>query len=157
MIRQATRADIPGMHRVRLAVRENRLTSTAVSEADYVPAIEQTGRGWVIEADGRIVAFAVGNKVDGNIWALFVDPAHEGRGYGRQLHDEMVRWLAAEGPGTLWLTTESGTRAERFYARAGWTRAGASGNDVRFEMKAAVSRRSTGRGGVSRRSTDSSR
>ncbi len=44
-LRQATRADIPGMHRVRLAVRENRLTSAAITEADYIPAIEVTGRG----------------------------------------------------------------------------------------------------------------
>lgn len=119
-MRQATVADIPGMHRVRLAVRENPLTTTAVTEADYVPAIEETGRGWVIEQGGRIVAFAVGNKVDGNIWALFVDPEHEGRGYGRQLHDEMVRWLKAQGLKRLWLTTSRGTRAERFYRKAGW-------------------------------------
>jgi hypothetical protein len=38
-LRPATPADISGMHRVRLAVRENRLTSTAITEADYVPAI----------------------------------------------------------------------------------------------------------------------
>ena len=95
-LRTANREDIAAMHRVRLAVRENVLTS-AVAEGDYIPAIEDTGRGWVVEAGGEIVAFAVGNARTGNIWALFVHPDHEGRGYGRRLHDEMVAWLHAQG------------------------------------------------------------
>jgi len=74
--------DIPGMHRVRLAVRENRLTSDRIRPEHYVPEISVTGRGWVVERDGVIVAFAIGNFVTGNIWALFVDPGLEGRGYG---------------------------------------------------------------------------
>jgi GNAT superfamily N-acetyltransferase len=85
-LRQARRADIPAMHRVRLAVRENRLTAN-ITQEDYVPAIEHTGRGWVVEVDGAVVGFAVGNAATGNIWALFVDPAHEGQGHGRRLHE----------------------------------------------------------------------
>ena len=132
-LRQAQRDDIPGMHRVRLAVRENRLVS-GVTEADYIPAIEQTGRGWVVEEGGQIVAFAVGNASDGNIWALFVDPRHERRGHGRRLHDAMVHWLFSQGLQRLWLSTEPGTRAQRFYEVAGWTHMGmlASG-EARYE------------------------
>lgn len=107
------------MHRVRLSVRENRLAS-AITEHEYAIAIEETGRGWVVESDGTIVAFAVGNAVTGNIWALFVDPAHERRGHGRALHDVMVEWLFSRGLARLWLGTEPGTRAQRFYAAAGW-------------------------------------
>lgn len=47
-LRRAERADIPAMHRVRLSVIENRLASI-VTEDDYIPAIEETGRGWVVE------------------------------------------------------------------------------------------------------------
>ena len=47
-LRQADRGDIPAMHRVRLAVRENRLTFCVITEEHYIPAIEVTGRGWVI-------------------------------------------------------------------------------------------------------------
>lgn len=134
MLRQALAADIPGMHRVRLAVKENRLVSTVISESDYLPAIEANGQGWVVEIDGQVVAFAVGNKTNGNIWALFVDPAHESRGYGRLLHNEMIKWLKGQGVGKLWLTTEPGTRAERFYEKAGWLRAGTTTKgEVRFE------------------------
>ena len=123
MIRQARRADIPAMHRIRLAVTENRLTSPDVTEAHYAPAIEETGRGFVAEAAASVVGFAVGNAQTGNIWALFVDPAHEGQGHGRRLHDALVAWLFSQGLDRLWLTTDPDTRARRFYERAGWQRA----------------------------------
>jgi GNAT superfamily N-acetyltransferase len=137
-LRPATPADISGMHRVRLAVRENRLTSTAITEVDYVPAITTTGRGWVIESDSVIVAFAVGNRESGNIWALFVHPDHEALGYGLQLHDAMLSWLWSQGLERLWLTTEPGTRAEAFYASRGWERVGNNEHgEIRFELSPA--------------------
>lgn len=133
-LRQAQRADIPGMHRVRLAVVENRLTSSAVTEEHYVPEIEDTGRGWVVEADGVIVGFSIGNAMTGNIWALFVDPAHAGRGYGRLLHDAMVQWLFSRGVKRLSLSTQANTRAHRFYDTAGWLSMGILANgDAGFE------------------------
>ena len=137
MLRQATRTDIPAMHRVRLAVRENRLTSTAITEADYIPAIEEHGRGWVVEENGEVVGFAVGDTRDGNIWALFVHPSHEGRGHGQRLHDAMVSWLWSQGLERLWLTTDPGTRAQAFYEAAGWQHAGQTKQGaLRFERRA---------------------
>ena len=115
-----------------MSVRENRLTSLALTEADYAAVLE-SGRGWVAECDGVVVGFAICNAASGNIWALFVDPSHERRGYGRQLHDAMMTWLRPRCA-RVWLTTEPGTRAERFYECAGWKRAGTtSSGEVRFE------------------------
>lgn len=140
MLRKAGRADIPAMHRIRLAVKENRLTTTAITEADYRPAIEEHGCGWVVEEGGEVVGFAVGDKRDGNIWALFVHPSHEGRGHGRQLHDAMVSWLWAQGCERLWLTTDPNTRAQAFYEAAGWRHAGqAEHGALRFEQWAPTS------------------
>lgn len=118
MLRLATRKDIPAMHRVRLAVRENRLTISSVTEEHYFPAIEATGRGWVIDEDGEVVAFAVGNAETGNIWALFVYPDREGRGHGRALQRVMVGRLFEQGLTRLFLTTEPGTRAQRSATRS---------------------------------------
>ena len=92
-LRLAQRADVAQIQRVRHSVRENRLTSRSISDDDVVDAIERTGRGWVAEIDGRIVGFAIGHASNGTIWALFVEPGHEGRGVGRRLHDAMVAWL----------------------------------------------------------------
>lgn len=123
------------MHRVRMSVHENRLTSTVIPEADYVAGLEKTGCGWVVEHDGAIVGFAIGNRENGSIWALFVDPDYEGRGYGRELHAAAVEWLWSQGLDRLWLTTAPGTRAERFYLAAGWVCAGRSERgEIRLEL-----------------------
>ncbi len=160
-LRQALRADVPEIQRVRHAVRENRLVSTVISDADVLEAIERSGRGWVVECvhedarDGEsclhedarggesmgqpvLAGFAIGNTETGNIWALFVDPAFEARGVGRRLHDEMVAWLWSRGLRRLWLTTEPGTRAQQFYERAGWRNCGPTprGNEIHFELDA---------------------
>ena len=135
LLRQARREDIPAIHRVRMSVRENKLVSTVITEADTQKAIEVTGRGWVVELDGQIVAFAVGNAQTGNIWSLFVHPDYENRGYGRRLFDEMVSWLWSVGLQKLWLSTEPGTRAERFYNAAGWKYTGRTERgELRFEL-----------------------
>ena len=135
MLRQAFPHDIEAMHRVRTSVRENRLVSAVVSPADYLEHIETSGRGWVVETEGEIVAFAIGNARDGNIWALFVHPDHERRGHGRRLHDVMVGWLKDQGLKRLWLTTSPNTRAQRFYEAAGWSCVGEQGNELRFELE----------------------
>lgn len=100
-----------------------------------MPAIEETGRGWVVEVDGTIVGFAVGNAVTGNIWALFVDPEHERLGYGRYLHEAMVEWLFSCGLKRLWLSTATHTRAQRFYEAAGWLSTGILANgEASYEL-----------------------
>jgi GNAT superfamily N-acetyltransferase len=137
VVRVATVEDIPDMHRVRLSVTENRLTSSAITEASYVPEIQTRGRGWVAVEDGRILGFAVGNRENGNIWALFVTPSAEGRGVGRRLHDEMVAWLFDQGCRRLWLSTAPGTKAQRFYESAGWQfREHLPGGEAMYELRA---------------------
>ena len=139
MLRVALASDIAAIQSVRASVRENRLVSTVITDEHVRIAIEETGRGWVVEEDGTIVAFAIGNATNGNIWALFVRPECEGRGYGRQLHDAMVDWLWSAGLDRLWLTTDRGTRAQRFYEAAGWQLMGTTDRgELRYELRSAV-------------------
>jgi GNAT superfamily N-acetyltransferase len=120
-IRIATPADIPAMHRIRLSVRENVLRDAArVQPPDYAQRLSGAGRGWVALEDDAVVGFGIADAATRNVWALFVDPAFEGRGIGRTLHDELLGWLFDQGPEPVWLTTEPGTRAEQFYTVAGW-------------------------------------
>ena len=125
------------MHRVRLAVRENTLSDpNRITERDYVAALDEVGRTWVIEIDGEVVAFGTGLR-SGSIWALFVHPDHEGRGYGKALHSAVTSWLWSLGHERLWLSTTPGTRAERFYLAQGWRACGTSSNgEMRLELTA---------------------
>jgi GNAT superfamily N-acetyltransferase len=135
VLRQAVRADIPSMSVVRHAVRENPLRPGVIDDEDVRREIEETGRGWVVEADGRIVAFAIGNVETASIWALFVAPDAEHRGHGRRLHAVMVEWLWSCGLDRLWLTTGRDTRARLLYERLGWMVVGdADHNQVRMEL-----------------------
>jgi GNAT superfamily N-acetyltransferase len=133
-IRTATADDVPAMHRIRMAVFENRLRDPAlVTEPDYLPFVA-AGSAWVANCATGPAGFAAVDLADGNIWALFVEPRSEGCGIGRALHEAMLDKARALGLARLWLTTAPGTRAQRFYLRAGWRRAGpAPGGDLRFE------------------------
>ena len=135
-IRVAGPDDFPAMHRIRMAVRENVLSDPArVQPSDYAAILDAGGRGWVAEADGRMVGFAVADLARANVWALFVDPGFEGRGVGRRLHDTMMDWFFDQGVDRVWLGTDPGTRAEGFYRSAGWRPAGEEPNgEVRFEI-----------------------
>lgn len=134
-VRVARIEDVPAMHAIRLAVRENVLSDPSkVRPSDYEPYLTMRGRGWVHLLDGTITGFAIADADSRSIWALFVDPKFERQGIGRRLHDVMVDWLFRSGSGTVWLTTEPGTRAARMYASLGWRHVGetASG-EWRFE------------------------
>ncbi len=134
-VRVATARDIPAMHRIRMAVRENRLADPlSVQPDDYVPMLAARGCGWVAEHDGAIAGFAIADRSRANIWALFVDPDREGVGHGRALHRRMMDWLFAQGVATAWLVTDPGTRAERLYRAAGWSPAGLERGEDRYEL-----------------------
>jgi GNAT superfamily N-acetyltransferase len=134
--RQATLADIDAMHEVRLAVQENRLSDPdRIRPEHYRSMLAEHGCGWVYEVEGRVVGFAIADHSRRNIWALFVAPGFEGRGIGKALHDLMVKWLFEQGREPLWLTTAPDTRAEQFYAAAGWQCRGTEKNgELRFEL-----------------------
>ncbi len=133
--RRAANGDIPAMARIRLAVTENRLRDPSrVTLAMYEDFLDRDGRGWVGLIDGATVAFSYANRTDGSIWALFVDPAHEGRGLARPLLALATDWLFSIGFEQVRLETGAGTRADRFYAHQGWRRAASEGNDVTYTL-----------------------
>ena len=135
--RQALAGDIPQMARIRLAVTENVLRDPArVTMQMYADFLEKDGRGWVAQIDGETVAFSYANRIDGSIWALFVDPGFEGQGLAKRLLALATDWLFALGFAQVTLSTGLDTRAARFYARQGWRRNGTTGDDVGFVLNA---------------------
>jgi GNAT superfamily N-acetyltransferase len=126
MIRKATRSDLPRILEIRHAVRENRLLNPA-SIASVGPITEWifgNSTFWVWDEDGIIHGFSAADPRDGTIFALFVHPSHERRGIGRALLPPACEILRASGHATATLTTEAGTRAERFYRIDGWNEIG---------------------------------
>ena len=135
--RQALAGDIPQMARIRLAVTENVLRDPArVSMQMYEDFLEKDGRGWVAQIDGETVAFSYANRIDGSIWALFVDPDFEGQGLAKRLLALATDWLFSLGFAQVTLSTGLDTRAARFYTRQGWRRVVSTGDDVGFVLDA---------------------
>jgi len=136
IFREALSKDIPQIQIVRNAVTENTLSDpTLVSDADCELFLFQRGKGWVCEVNGRVVGFAITDLQEHNIWALFVHPEYDRQGIGKQLHQLMLDWYFAQTDTTVWLGTAPGTRAEEFYRRRGWNRAGTHGTkEVKFDM-----------------------
>ena len=94
----------------------------------------RSSRTYVAEVDGDVVGFAsAGPSRDedgegiGELYAIYVDPAHWGSGAGR----ELVAWaddsLRREGftNATLWVLDDN-PRARRFYEAGGWRLDGAT-------------------------------
>jgi GNAT superfamily N-acetyltransferase len=136
MIREARPDDIKQMQTVRNAVTENTLSHPGlVTDEDCRVFITERGKGWVCEVDNKIVGFAIADLKDNNIWALFVTPASEKQGIGRQLHDTMLNWYFTQTTNTVWLGTAPHTRAETFYRKTGWAETGMHGKgEIKFEM-----------------------
>lgn len=134
--REATLEDIPGMSRVRYAVRENPLnTPGLVTDVDYELFLTVRGKGWVCTVEEQVVGFAIVDLEEHNIWALFVEPNFAEKGIGKELHRRMLDWYFSQNTGPVWLGTAPNTRAERFYEKMGWRKTGwINRGEVRFEM-----------------------
>ena len=145
-VRLAAASDVADMFTVRTSVRENHLTMEGLAERGVTPASvtaalsDDDWRTWVVEENGTICGFTMANSATGGVFALFVSPSIEGRGYGRALLAEAERWLFARGHEVIWLETDRdpSTRAHRLYQSAGWVPVGpAEHGDVRYEKRRA--------------------
>lgn len=135
IFREAKTEDIPQIQIVRNSVKENTLSDPAlVTDKDCEEFINERGKGWICEIDGRIVGFSIADLKENNIWALFVHPDFEKRKIGRSLHDLMLDWYFGQTDTKAWLGTSPNTRAESFYRYSGWVENGKHGNETKFEM-----------------------
>ena len=133
MIRNARESDIPRLMEIRATVRENQLRDASrVTLADYQWFIANPGI-FVWEEGGRIVGLSAADPREGSIWALFMDQAYGGRGIAQLLFERACLVLRNAGYKRMWLMTSTGTRAEKFYRKAGWVVVGVEGDQLRFE------------------------
>jgi GNAT superfamily N-acetyltransferase len=146
ILREAGVVDMPGISRVRFAVRENVLTpeqlaSRGITNESVAASLLTHRKGWLAEHGGEIVAFSMADRADPSIFALFVLPDYEGRGLGSRLLQLALDWLEQQGADRIWLATGPGTRAQRFYERRGWVEIG---KEARGDVKLELVRRGAG-------------
>ena len=153
-IRQAEAGDVPGIARVQVAGWQ--WAYAGLMPADYLAALDPARRErmwgpWlateqgrdqvaVALADGEVIGFVAwgryhledlrpGTPPDaaGEVRALYLAQAHQGRGVGRALMTRAVDRLTAAGftEAKLWVL-ETNTLARRFYERQGWAPDGAA-------------------------------
>jgi GNAT superfamily N-acetyltransferase len=125
IVRPVVAGDMTELFDVRTSVRENHqsreeLATIGVSEPALIGRLAGDLRGWLVEDAGRIRGFSMADRSDGSVFALFVRPEDEGRGFGTVLHERAIQWLYGEGFASIWLLTGSGTRAQRFYEFHRW-------------------------------------
>jgi GNAT superfamily N-acetyltransferase len=126
MIRKGPITDLPAITRIRTSVTENHLSVEQMAQIgithDTLGGMMQSGAlgCWVAEDDGKIAGFAMAHRGDGEIFALFLDREHEGKGYGSALLNACETWLRQNGVAVASLATDPATRAFSFYQRRGW-------------------------------------
>ncbi len=126
MIREGAIADLPEITRIRTSVAENHLSVEQMAEIgithDSIAAEMAAGDlgCWVAVDGAAITGFAMADRRDGTIFALFMDAAHEGKGHGSALLGACEDWLRNKGHAEACLTTGRDTRAFAFYLRRGW-------------------------------------
>ncbi|MBC8036960.1 MAG: GNAT family N-acetyltransferase [Rhizobiales bacterium] len=130
---------MPGITHVRTSVRENHLSleqmaERGITQDGIVAGMEAGHLGcWIAEDQGQIVAFSMADRRTGNIFALFVLPGFERRGFASALISRCENDLRIHGFSDAHLDTAPETIAHRFYLRRGWQeykKPGGNPNDV---------------------------
>ena len=80
----------------------------------------------IAEDDGQPVGFSMAQISEGYVFACFVRPEFEGKGFGRALMDSAEEGLRKGGVQKAWLSTgpEPELRAVGFYLHLGWYKDG---------------------------------
>lgn len=143
-LRAATVADIETLIEIRTSVRQNHLSreqmvDLGITQETLRQAIDGAPCAWLVEQEGVAAGFAMVDLEEGELFALFVRPAFEGRGVGRLLLEQAESSLF-QAHERIWLVTDGGAtiRANGFYQRQGWALAGVvDARDVRYEKRRA--------------------
>ena len=144
-LRLATAADVETLFALRTSVRENhesreQLAAIGVTPETIAAALAGPARAWLVEdAAGDALGFAMADRAEGTLFALFVRPDTERRGVGRALLAAAEAWLFDGGWKEIWLFTGSdpSLRAHRVYLAAGWQVAGEVDGQIRYTKRAA--------------------
>lgn len=113
-LRRTLTGDLPGLREIERAAGESfRPLGMDLVADDEPPSIAElaefvaAGRSWVVERDGRVVAYLTVAVVDGcgHVEQVTVHPDHAGRRLGAALVAHAAAWARSDGRPALTLTT----------------------------------------------------
>ncbi|NVZ52765.1 GNAT family N-acetyltransferase [Pseudomonas sp. B6002] len=144
-IRQATPQDIDTLFAIRTSVVQNHLSREQMAELGITPdgladSIREAPCVWIAEVNGEPAGFSMVDLDGGEVFAMFVRPAYENQGLGRQLMT-VAEAALFERHDTLFLVTDGRDeiRANGFYQRLGWSVVDqVDGDDVRYQKSRAL-------------------
>ncbi|WPO00536.1 GNAT family N-acetyltransferase [Pseudomonas sp. MUP55] len=144
LIRAATVEDIDLLTTIRTSVVQNHLSLEQMADLGITPQVlvdtlRAAPCAWIAEVDGQAAAFSMVDLEAGEVFAMFVLPTHENLGLGRRLM-AVAETALFEHHDHLYLVTDGRDeiRANGFYQRLGWRKAGfVDGDDVRYEKSRA--------------------
>jgi len=141
--RKAQPSDVKSIFDVRTAVTENHLSreemrQMGITESVVAGMIAASGCAWVATDNDKVIGFSMILADEGCLFAAFVRPEYEGKGFGRRLVEHAEQELFKDHQ-TIWLETDKNSRAAQFYIQRGWhiTR-DISDTDVRLEKYRSV-------------------
>ena len=141
-VRQMAVEDLPAVFAVRVSTLENSVSMAelrhdhGITAESMATAMAGDVRGWLAEAGGKIMGFAMGDQPSGEVLVLAVLPKYEGRGIGRAVLQRVEDYLFEGGRDSIWLYTgaEPGLRAYQFYLHLGWRATGELDEDDDDEL-----------------------
>lgn len=148
LLRQAITSDAKGIARVRVVTWQStylglipdfflqnlNLEQSTVNWAKRLESSVQSGKTIVAEIDGTIVGYigiGVSRDLDasdvGELYTIYVDPEHQGKGVGSALIREGIKFLKSISfnKATLWVF-DGNERAIKYYETHGWNPTGMS-------------------------------
>ncbi|ENJ1285695.1 GNAT family N-acetyltransferase [Salmonella enterica] len=115
---------IPFFYDIRFSVRENILLPHHIQyllREQLIEDIEQGG-GWICRNGDEYIGVGFGVFIpDAIIGGLFVKPEYQSMGVGSEILCLITNWFLEQGAKKITLTTDSGSKAELFYKKRGWS------------------------------------
>lgn len=121
-MRLATEADLPAIMNIETTAHFH-----AWPESIVRGYLRRNNCVWVLETEQQIVAYAVNTLIAGEAELLMIAvlPSAQGRGYGRQLMDELLQHLTEQGAQQWFLDVRaSNFKAIKLYEHIGFNQAG---------------------------------
>lgn len=122
-----TEQHLKDVYDIRFSVHENLVHGHQIQYLQREQALDdiRQGGGWICKKNNDCVGYGLGIFIpEPLIGGLFVKPDYHHKGIGSHLLSLVTTWFFEQDTAEISLTTDAGSKAERFYRQRGWQPAG---------------------------------